>query len=59
MYKRQAIAWMSFDEMRSLDLRYYTDKTLSAYIYAYQPEIVLCIRDDLNYLSTLGNGTVR
>lgn len=50
---------MSFDEMRSLDLRYYTDKTLSAYIDAYQPEIVLCIRDDLNYLSTLGNGTVR
>ena len=55
----EAIAWMSFDEMRSLDLRYYTDKTLSAYIDAYQPEIVLGIRDDLNYLSTLGKGTVR
>ena len=55
----ETIAWMSFDEMRSVDLRYYEEMTLSEYIAAYQPDIVLCIRDDLNYLSTLGNGTVR
>ena len=55
----ETIAWMSFGEMRSIDLRYYEDMTLSAYIDRYHPDIVLCIRDDLNYLSTLGNGTVR
>ena len=42
--------------MRSLDLRYYTEKTLSEYIREYRPDVVLCIRDDLNYLSTEGNG---
>ena len=55
----ECLAWMSFDEMRSIDLRYYQDMTLSQYIDAYRPDIVLCIRDDLNYLSTAGNGTVR
>ena len=55
----ETIAWMSFDEMRSIDLRYYDEMTLSEYIDVHQPDIVLCIRDDLNYLSTLGNGTVR
>lgn len=55
----ETIAWMSFGEMRSIDLRYYEEMTLSQYIDAYQPDVVLCIRDDLNYLSTLGNGTVR
>ena len=55
----ESIAWMSFDTMRSLDLRYYDSGTLSEYIDAWKPDIVLCIRDDLNYLSTAGNGTVR
>ena len=55
----ESIAWMSFGEMRSIDLRYYEEMTLSEYIDTYQPDIVLCIRDDLNYLSALGNGTVR
>ena len=55
----ESIAWMSFDEMRSVDLRYYREMTLSQYIDTYRPDIVLCIRDDLNYLSTAGNGTVR
>ncbi len=55
----ESLAWMSFDEMRSLDLRYYREMTLRQYIETYRPDIVLCVRDDLNYLSTAGNGTVQ
>ena len=52
----ETFLYRSFGEMRSLDLRYYTEKTLSEYIREYRPDVVLCIRDDLNYLSTEGNG---
>ena len=52
----ETFLYRSFGEMRSLDLRYYTEKTLSEYIREYQPDVVLCIRDDLNYLSAEGNG---
>lgn len=55
----ESIAWMSFGELRSLDLRYYTEKTLAQYIDDYRPDIVLCIRDDLSYLSPAGNGNIR
>ena len=55
----ETIAWMSFDEMRAIDLRYYDEMTLAEYIETYQPDIVLCIRDDLNYLTFTGNGTLR
>lgn len=52
----ETFLYRSFGEMRSLDLRYYTEKTLSEYIKEYQPDVVLCIRDDLSYLSAEGNG---
>ena len=55
----ETIAWMSFDEMRSVDLRYYDEMSLSEYIALYQPDIVLCIRDDLNYLIQEGNGAIQ
>lgn len=54
----ESIAWMSFGEMRSLDLRYYDEMALSDYIADYQPDIVLCIRDDLSYLYQAGNGAI-
>lgn len=54
----ECIAWMSFGELRSLDFRYYGEKTLSEYIADYQPDIVLCIRDDLSYLYQAGNGAI-
>lgn len=52
----ETFLYRSFGEMRSIDLRYYTEKTLSQYIADYQPDVVLCIRDDLSYLSAEGNG---
>ncbi len=52
----ETFLYRSFGEMRSIDLRYYTEKMLSEYIADYQPDVVLCIRDDLSYLSAEGNG---
>lgn len=54
----ESLLWMSFDELRSLDYRYYTAKTLSAYLEEYQPDVVICVRDESVYLSSSGNGTV-
>ena len=54
----ESLLWMSFDEMRSLDFRYYTAKTLTAYLEEYQPDVVICVRDESVYLATSGNGTV-
>ena len=54
----ESLAWMSFGEIRSIDLRYYTEKSLPQYIDDYRPDIVLCIRDDLSYLVTEGNGNL-
>lgn len=49
----ETVLWTSFDETRSLDLRYYTDASLEEYIAAYQPDVVICLRDDVSYLNTL------
>lgn len=54
----ETILWASFDEMRSLDLRYYTDKTLKQYILDYKPDIVICVRDDTSFLDFDGNGNI-
>lgn len=57
----EAVAYMSFGEMRSLDFRHYDKMPLSAYIDAYRPDIVLCIREDANILaagSARANGDV-
>jgi len=55
----ETILWASFDEMRSLDYRYYNSKDLTDYIADYQPDVVVCIRDDTAYLDTRGNGAVK
>ncbi len=52
----ETLLWTSFDETRSLDLRHYTGKTLSEYIAEYQPDVILCLRDDSSYTSLIGNG---
>jgi len=54
----ETLLWASFDETRSLDLRYYTEKTLSEYIAEYRPDVVVCIRDDSAYLNFEGNGAL-
>lgn len=55
----ETILWASFDETRSLDYRYYNSKDLTDYIADYQPDVVVCIRDDTAYLNTSGNGAVK
>lgn len=54
----EAIAYLSFDEMRSLDFRHYTEMTLSEYISIYQPEVVVVLRDDTVAIDLTGNGNL-
>ena len=54
----ETLLYNSFDEMRSLDLRHYTDKTLRDYITDYQPDIVICVMNDTFYYTQSGNGNV-
>lgn len=55
----ETVLYLSFDEMRSLDFRYYTEKALTEYIAAYQPDVVLVIRDASVYLNLDGNGNLK
>ena len=52
----ESLAYYSFDEMRSVDLRHYKTQSISDYIAAYQPDIVICIRDYEALLSRSDNG---
>lgn len=49
----ETVLWTAFDETRSLDLRYYTAASIEEYIAAYQPDVVICLRDDSSYLNSL------
>ena len=52
----ETILYTSFDEMRSLDFRHYTEKSIYDYLEEYQPDVILYVRDDLSYIVTDGNG---
>jgi hypothetical protein len=54
----ESLLYWSFDEMRSVDLRYYDEMLLSDYIQLYKPDIVVCVRDDTNYCELDGNGNL-
>lgn len=54
----ECIAYLSFDEMHSLDLRYYKEMSLDEYIQTVQPDIVVCIRDYEELLIRTQNGGV-
>ena len=54
----ESLAYYSFDELRSVDLRHYTAQSLSDYIAAYKPDVVLCIRDYQSLLSREYNGNL-
>ncbi len=45
-------------ELRSLDFRHYTEKTLTDYIAEYQPDAVIILRDDISSLEETGNGNL-
>ncbi len=55
----ETLFYTGFDETRSLDLRHYTEKGILAYIQEYQPDVVICVRDDTAYLSLEGNGAIQ
>lgn len=52
----ETILYTAFNETRSLDYRYYSEKTLRDYIDEYKPEVVICIRDDTCFFNTEWNG---
>lgn len=54
----ESLAYYSFDELHSIDLRHYTAQSLSDYIATYKPDVVLCIRDYQSLLSREYNGNL-
>lgn len=54
----ETLLYTAFNETRSIDMRYYTEKTLREYIAEYQPDIVICIRDDAAFFLETGNGNL-
>jgi hypothetical protein len=54
----ETLLYTAFNETRSLDMRHYTSKTLREYIAEYQPDIVICIRDDTAFFLETGNGNL-
>nr|WP_302650403.1 DHHW family protein [uncultured Agathobaculum sp.] len=55
----ESILYTSFDEMRSLDYRYYTAMSIYDYLENWQPDAIIYVRDDLSYISTDGNGDLQ
>ncbi|MBE6995851.1 MAG: hypothetical protein E7429_03865 [Ruminococcaceae bacterium] len=52
----ESVLWANFNETRTLDYRYYTAKSLRAYIEEYRPDYVVCVRDESTYFARTGNG---
>ncbi|MBM7562753.1 hypothetical protein [Fusibacter tunisiensis] len=54
----EVLAYYSFDEMRTIDLRHYNEMTLAAYVKLYKPDIVIGIRDYEAIILKEGNGNI-
>lgn len=54
----ESMLYLSFDEMRSLDFRYYTGQSIFDYLDSYQPDALILVRDDLSLIQTQGNGAL-
>jgi len=54
----ETMLYTSFNETRSIDLRHYSEKSIREYIAEYQPDVVICLRDETAYLGTDGNGNL-
>ena len=52
----ECILYNSFDKMYTLDMRYYTDSTVSEFTKKYGPEYVICVRDYESLTSAEANG---
>lgn len=55
----EAFCVCSFNEVRSLDFRYYSGKTLSQYLRDYPADVVVILRDSVNSTIPEGNGDLR
>ncbi len=55
----EALCVYSFNELRSLDFRYYEGMTLTEYLRDYPADLVVVIRDSLHYCAIQGNGDLR
>ena len=55
----ETIWYASFDETRSLDLRYHTELSLLDYVEEYRPQVVVCVRDYEQMLNLYGNGSIQ
>ena len=55
----ETIWYASFDETRSLDLRYHTELSLLDYVEEYRPQVVVCVRDYEQMLNMYGNGSIQ
>ncbi len=54
----ETLLYGEFDEMRSLDFRFYNAMTLPEYIRLHQPDVVLVLRDYGQLLNLTGNGNL-
>ncbi|MEG1997749.1 MAG: hypothetical protein RR051_04835, partial [Clostridiales bacterium] len=54
----ETLLYTGFDQTRSVDLRYYQDRDIYAYIQRYDPDIVICLRNDNDYMVREGNGAI-
>lgn len=52
----ECLAYLSFDETHSLDLRHYREMGLVDYIRQFRPELVVCVRDYDFMMAMDGNG---
>ena len=55
----EALLVGSFNEIRSLDFRKYTEMTLTEYLQAHPADVVVVLRDSLNYVGDEGNGDLK
>lgn len=55
----ETFLYTSFNETRSLDLRHNASLSILNYVQAFQPDFVICLRDDANILTESGNGRVQ
>ncbi len=54
----ETLLYASFNVTRCIDLRYYDRMTLAEYVSRYEPDVVLCVRDNTAYFTADGNGSL-
>lgn len=52
----ETLLYASFGKSIFIDLRHYRESTIYECIERYRPDVVICLRDDTQYLSFDGNG---